>query len=86
MAKVKIGIDFTAELQNIDSKITEARKLGDKKTIAELRIKHTEVSRQQAAGIVIPFGDKKPAKKTERGEAAKQEQITESPSETSSAD
>jgi len=85
MAK-KIGIDISAELQNIDSKITEARKLGDKKTIAELRIKHTELSRQLAAGIVTTLGDKKPAKKEQRGQAETQETLAETTENPSSAD
>ena len=77
MAKIKIGIDFSAELSKVDGLITEARKLGDKKTISELRIKHKELSRQQASGIVTILGDKKPAKKTQRGEADKQETLVE---------
>ena len=82
MAKSKLGIDITAELQNIDGQITEARKLGDKQTIAELRIKHKDLSRLQAAGIETTKGDKKPAKKTQRGNAEQQELSVETPSET----
>ena len=69
MAKLKIGIDISAELQEVDEKITTARKLGDRKTVSELRIRHKELSKLQAAGIVTVLGDKKPAKKTQRGDA-----------------
>ncbi len=69
MAKLKVGIDITAELTKVDGQITEARKLGDRKTVSELRITHKKLSRMRADGIVNIPGDKKPAKKEQRGEA-----------------
>ena len=85
MAKLKVGIDITAELTKVDGQITEARKLGDRKTVSELRITHKKLSKMRADGIVTIKGDKKPAKKEQRGEAEKQETLEET-TQTPSSD
>ena len=77
MAKLKVGIDISAELMKVDGQITEARKIGDRKTVSELRETHRKLSKMQADGIVNIIGDKKPGKKDTRGEADKQETLEE---------
>lgn len=64
-----MGKSLATQLQEIDEKITEARKSGNKKKMSELRIKHRELSHAIGQGVVktLTAKDKKPAKKDDTG-------------------